>query len=117
MFGGVILYMFGGGSATCALLTHLPIRHHPGATGAGFEQALPHLVEASDKVADQFEEELGDAQWRGIVDRFRELCEPDPRHRGHPGARGRHVDPYGLERYVSYFDRLSKLVDDMSEPS
>jgi len=111
MFGSVILFMFGGGSATCALLTNLPIGHHPGATAAEFEQALPHLIEASDKVADQLEESLGDPRLNGIADRFRELCNPDPRRRGHPDARGRHVDPYGLERYVSYFDHLAKTVD------
>lgn len=110
MFGSVVLFLFSGVDATCALLTKLPRSHHPGASGAEFEDALPHLIEATEKVADEFEAELGDGPEAALADIYRQLCNPDPRRRGHPNARIGHGNPYSLERYVSQFDRLSKLV-------
>lgn len=107
MFGSVILYLFGGYNATCAMLTELPLRHLPRASSATFEQALPHLIEATDRVAEKFAASLEPYGLAEIADRYAELCHPDPRHRGHPKSRGKHTDPYSLERYVSYFDNLS----------
>lgn len=109
MFGSVILYLFSGVSATCALLTALPYGHHPGATAASFEQALPHLTEASDKVVQQLREHLDDDH-SGIAERFRELCNPDPRRRGRSVSGMKYADPYSLESYISYFDHLAKRV-------
>jgi len=110
MFGSVILFLFSGVDATCAMLTKLPRGHHPGASGAGFEQALPHLIEATEKVAEEFEAELGEGPEAELAEVYRQLCNPDPRHRGHPNARILHGDPYVLERYISWFDRLGGLV-------
>jgi eukaryotic-like serine/threonine-protein kinase len=115
LFGSLVLFLFMGVDATCALLTKLPKHHHPGASGTSFEQALPHLIEASDSVAEEFEARLGDGELIGIADRYRELCEPDPRRRGHPKARLARGDPYALDRYVSYFDHLANLAEGNGE--
>jgi hypothetical protein len=107
MFGSVILFLFGGYNATCGMLSKLPLCHLPGASSASFEQVLPHLIEATDKVAEEFAASLEPYGLEEIADRYVELCDPDPRHRGHPRSRGMHSDPYSLERYVSFFDHLS----------
>lgn len=107
MFGSVIHFLFGGYNATCAMLNELPVCHLPGASSATFDQVLPHLIEATDKAAEKFTVVLEPYGLEAIADRYLELCHPDPRHRGHPRSRGRFMDPYSLERYVSFFDNLS----------
>jgi serine/threonine protein kinase len=109
MFGSILLFLLSGADATCALLTQLPIRHRPGATGASFEQALPHLYEATDKVAEELERMLADPFSVELGATYRQLCDPDPLRRGHPLARTKHSDPYSLDRYISQLDRLAKL--------
>ncbi len=107
MFGSVILFLFGGYNATCAMLSELPVCYLPRASSATFDQVLPHLIEATDKVAEKFATSLEPYGLEEIADRYSELCHPDPRYRGHPRSRGRFTDPYSLERYVSFFDNLS----------
>jgi hypothetical protein len=46
-----------------------------------------------------------------LVLAVRQLCEPDPRLRGHPGEKLGHHNPYSLERYVSKFDLLAKKAE------
>lgn len=115
LFGSLVLFLFMGVDATCALLTKLPKHHRPGAHGATFDDALPHLIEASDCVADEFEASLGDGELASLADRYRELCNPDPRRRGHPKARVGRGDPYVLDRYVSYFDHMANLAEGNGE--
>jgi eukaryotic-like serine/threonine-protein kinase len=112
MFGSVVLFLFSGVDATCALAGALPPSHRPRASAATFEQALPHLIEATDRVAEEFEASLGEGPLRELGDVYRELCDPDPRRRGHPLSRLGHRDPYSLERYVSLFDLLANVVED-----
>ena len=111
MFGSVVLFLFNGIDATCALLTKLPKEHHPGVSGASLEQALPHLIEASERVAEEFEAELGEEPLAELAECYRELCNPDPRQRGHPKARIRFGDPHNLDRHISHFDRLAKRAE------
>jgi serine/threonine protein kinase len=111
MFGSVVLFLFKGVDATCALLTKLPKEHHPGVSGASLEQALPHLIEANERVAEEFEAELAEEPLVELAERFRELCNPDPRERGHPKARIRFGDHHNLDRYISHFDRLAKRAE------
>ena len=74
---------------------------------ATFEQELPHLIEATDKVAEELASNLEPHGLEAISHCYLELCNPDPYHRGHPKSRGKFTDPYSLERYVSFFDSLS----------
>jgi serine/threonine protein kinase len=110
MFGSVVLFLFNGVDATCGLLTKLPKQHHPGVSSASFEQALPHLIEATERVAEEFAAELGEEPLNELAEHYRQLCNPDPRWRGHPRSRTRHGDPHSLDRYISRFDYLSKRV-------
>jgi eukaryotic-like serine/threonine-protein kinase len=106
MFGSLLLFLFRGIDATGALLYKLPREHHPGVSGATFQQALPHLIEATDRVAEEFAEHI-EAPLAELPARYRELCEPDPERRGHPKARTVYGDPYSLERYISRLDDLA----------
>lgn len=100
LYGSLMLFVYVEVTTTTALLLHLPRSWHPGRVGLSFQEALPHLEEAFDRVVE--EELVESAMPRGLIQSFRELCAPDPRQRGHPRTRAqRHSSPYSLERYVS----------------
>jgi len=40
-----------------------------------------------------------------------QLCDPDPRLRGHPLTRASKGNPYSLERYVTAFDLLARQAE------
>jgi hypothetical protein len=107
-FGSLILFVFTGVDATTALLTKLPLTHHPGRSAAGFAEALPHIREAHDKVVEEFASMMRVHNAVLLADVFAHLCEPDPRERGHPSARTAHSDPLSLERFVTALDRIHR---------
>jgi len=111
MFGGVVLFMFCQTDATAALQRKVPDKHDY-ESGASFEDALPHLIEATEQIAEDLEDTMGsDPKLREVADRYRELCHPDPRLRGHPTAKKRGGDRYALNRYISFFDHLARLAE------
>jgi serine/threonine protein kinase len=113
LFGSFMMYMFTELYTTTALINFLDIVNHPREYGhRTFDDVLVPLREAFDQVIEQFESQLP-ADLRPdvaeeLVDCFTQLCEPDPRRRGHPRARGTGGNPFSLERYVSILDRLEK---------
>lgn len=99
LFGSLIAFLYLELTTTTALLDHLPGPWHPRETGASFEEVLPHLHEAFDRVVQELHESGAPAM---LIESFRELCHPDPRRRGHPQAHAEtHGNSYSLERYVS----------------
>lgn len=108
--GSLLLFLLTGVSATAACFTHLDPAHLPapwGQWGGTFDEVLVHLREASGRVTDLIPV-FSDSELRDrAVTRFVELCDPDPRRRGHPKNRLGIASPYSLERYVSHFDALA----------
>jgi serine/threonine protein kinase len=108
--GGLLLFLLTGVTASAALYGHLAPAHLPppwGTWGGTFDQVIVHLREATGRITDCIPT-FSDAQMReSIVTRFVELCDPDPRTRGHPKNRVGAGSQYSLERYVSHFDALS----------
>jgi hypothetical protein len=106
LFGSLIPFLYLEITTTTALLTHLPGQWHPRETGASFEDVLPYLDEASDRVVEELDGS-GAGAHPLLIESFRELCRPDPRLRGHPRAHAEtHGSSYSLERYVSRLARL-----------
>jgi eukaryotic-like serine/threonine-protein kinase len=110
LFGSLILFLYAQVTTTTAILAELDFAHHPEATSEPYEMVLPHLQEAFDHVAEHLEQ---DTNVPGeLVVSFRELCQPDPRRRGHPRSRSeRHGSPYSLERYISRLGVLRKRAE------
>jgi serine/threonine protein kinase len=110
LFGSLIPFLYMEITTTTALLTHLPGAWHPRETGASFEEVLPYLEDAFDRVAQELHESGAPAI---LIESFRELCRPDPRLRGHPRAHAEtHGSSYSLERYVSRLARLLREGDE-----
>lgn len=105
LFGSLILFLFMETNTTPMLLLKMARTHHPHVNGDSFETALPYLQEAFDSVCEELADEPDVPEL--LVQCYRELCNPDPRLRGHQGA-GRYQDRYALDRYISRFDRLEK---------
>jgi eukaryotic-like serine/threonine-protein kinase len=103
--GSILLFLFTGMSATSAWLAELDPDYRPRVAGGSYagqyEDALPNVRAAMQRVCDQFPR-FGDERVRDVALRlFRRLCDPDPRLRG-PGIG---ADRYSLERVISEFDR------------
>lgn len=110
--GSLLLFQLTGVNASGAIFTVLDRAYWPAESGGGwtgsFDDVVIHLREAVSQVSTEFPsipDELLDQQIRS---RFRELCEPDPRRRGHPKDHARRYgDPYSLERYISHFHAMA----------
>src|SRR5262249_4498085 len=106
--GSILLFLFSGVSATAAWLAELHPDYRPWSVGGSYEgtyeDALPHLRSALQRVCEQFPH-FGDERVREVALRcFRELCEPAPELRGHPRTRALGDDQHSVERYIALFD-------------
>jgi eukaryotic-like serine/threonine-protein kinase len=107
-FGNLIAFVFARVHMNTLLVNHLASSHKPLHWGGTFAQVLPYVKTAfGAALAD-----LGAAlpQWprEELLTMVRELCEPDPDLRGHPLNRLGSQDKYGLDRYISTLDLLSR---------
>lgn len=114
--GSLLLFQFTGVNASGAIMNELAHTHVPVAYGGqwtgDFDTVVIYLRDAVSRVADQFPP-VGDEQLEEeIRARFLELCEPDPRRRGHPRDHAmRYGDPYSLHRYISLFHRMAAAAE------
>jgi serine/threonine protein kinase len=109
--GSMGVYLFTGMSATSLLLNQLHDSHRPANWNGSFGEVLPYLHEAFSGVLEGLERDLVLPEAKAdLLTVIRQLCEPDPRRRGHPRDRARPETQYSLERYVSAFDMMAKRV-------
>lgn len=114
MLGGLITFLFTHRHFNNFLRDELPEELLPIFWGGDFmgpfEDVLSHLLGAFDRAARAVEGTLRARVHPSVVGEVmgsvRELCHPDPLRRGHPrNLTG--LNPLGLERYVSLYDRLA----------
>ncbi len=108
--GSLLLFLLTGVTASAALYGNLAPAHLPppwGTWGGTFDQVVVHLREGTGRVTDDIPVFSDPQIHENVVARFVELCDPDPRTRGHPKNRIGTGSQYSLERYVSHFDALS----------
>ncbi len=93
----------------------LPMHQPPNWTG-DFEGVLPYWREVYARCIVGLERKLptdsnGDLTnvSRRFVTAISELCEPDPKLRGHPRERIGNRDQYSVERYISLFNTIRKM--------
>jgi len=79
--------------------------------GDSFDAVLPILRPAFAEAVEYVAAELPLEYRSPLAQALRELCEPDPRLRGHPKDRARIGSNFSLIRYVSLFDRLARSAE------
>jgi serine/threonine protein kinase len=95
-------------TATAAMLSFLDEAQRPGTWTEAYEDVLPYLRVAFEQCVGDFESSLSVEVAAQLVPMVRQLCDPDPRLRGHPRTRAsRTSNPYSLERYVSELNLLA----------
>ena len=105
LLGSMAAFFFTKVGMTPLLLAHLANEHKPTRWGGSFDDVLPYIRDAFGKavVSISIPTEV-DTSLRTAI---RELCEPDPRLRGHPMSRAEKANSYSIERYVSLFNLLA----------
>ncbi|MFV1491227.1 protein kinase [Phaeobacter sp. JH18-32] len=113
LLGSLIFFFAMGFGSTQLLADKLSEAHRPmvfrGMWSEGFGKILPILQTHFTEIIGELEAELVNNDiCNELLKAASELSNPDPSLRGHPQsiASG---DRYSLERYISLFDRLSKL--------
>ena len=117
--GSLSFFLFGLGNATADLIDRLPIGMRPRRCQGGwygdFKAVLPHLEHAYNFMMTEFEcqmsQRLEPNIAHNLTDFVSQLCHPNPARRGHQRNRIGVARPYGLERFVSGFNLLSKKAD------
>jgi eukaryotic-like serine/threonine-protein kinase len=114
LLGSLVVFFFCRVSATAALASSLDQAHHWREWGDSFEAVLPFLRAAFERVVDVFSRAVAqeapgfEAELTQVV---RQLCDPDPRLRGHPTTRHNIATQFDLERYVTRFDLLARRAE------
>jgi len=111
LFGSMIVFVFGLTSMTALLLANIHSDHHWRSWCGDFDEILPYLRDGFGRAVRDFSRSVPNTLSDEIVGAVRELCEPDPRLRGHPSQRRGEGAQYSLERYISQFDRLARKAE------
>lgn len=110
LLGSLAFFLFSGISLTHAIGRVVVPEHHWSNFHGSFEEALPAIQRAFNRVIADFGRNLpGTASPVRLCRAINQLAHPDPAHRGHPANhRMAHGNPYSMERFVSQFDLLAR---------
>ena len=108
LFGSLIFFLFTGISAVQALKLKL---NKQSLNYSNFQEDLPYLQHA-------YEESINDLRkstkpiakdlTEDIVEIAKQLCDPDPKRRGHPRLKSLLTSNYDMQRYISKLDLMTK---------
>lgn len=115
--GSMAFYLISGAMLTPQVISRLAQQHRPTSQSGGWngdwKDAMPYWREAFARVLDDAAAELVSPETSGLQEIVAELfviiaqlCEPESALRGHPLNRVGANDMYGLQRYISAFNRL-----------
>ncbi|MCK4905363.1 hypothetical protein KAS42_03875 [bacterium] len=110
--GSLIFFYFADISATQAIKAKLSGYSGPTLTNRNFISDLPYIRKAFFEAVQELEQniqEKADDLTDEIVVMVKELCEPDPKKRGHP--LDREIDQHNLKRYISKLNFLSTTAE------
>lgn len=109
--GSLVAFFLAGVGMTGALLTQLDDRHYPRNWAGTFLEVLPFVRQAFVKTLQIMESGIPVGVRNEATAMVRQLCDPDPAVRGHPKNKVGHHNPYELERYISWLDRLASRAE------
>jgi eukaryotic-like serine/threonine-protein kinase len=107
--GSLAVFLFSGHGLTALLTEELGPEFHWRTWPRDYRNALPFVRDAYDRVMLRVAATLPQNA-PTLLPTIRDLADPDPFLRGSPKG-GAGVQRYGLERYVSVFDRLARAME------
>lgn len=104
--GSLIVFMYAGVSATRLLTECIHEDHRPTTWSGTYEEVLPYVDDYFRLMNRRIASHMPHLVRAELCGAVLHLCDPDPSRRGHPKnhATG---NRFGLERYVSLFNRLA----------
>ena len=108
LLGSLLVFLCAGVSMTHLLFERLDRQHHPQTWSGTYEDILPYLQHVHVQILRELREKIQSDISDQIVELVNQLCNLDPKFRGHPQNTKFSGTQYSLERYVSIFDRLAK---------
>jgi eukaryotic-like serine/threonine-protein kinase len=106
--GSLIVFLFAKTNMTALMSQEMDGQHHWRQWRGPYEEILPYLRDGFGRAVNLFNADIEYDAFRGdLTLMVRELCDPDPRLRGHPLNRTSGRNQYSLERYVSKLNVLA----------
>lgn len=109
LMGSMALFFFLGAGATPLLLKELPEELSWDTWQGTFEDVLPYLHNAFQRVLGIYSTSLPESLRGELTEMVSQLCMPDPRLRGHP--RNRVINQFSMERYISKLNLLARRAE------
>jgi serine/threonine protein kinase len=111
LLGGMMVFFFGQSNMTAMIIERLDPTLRPKIWRGTYAEVLPYVREAFELSLTTLGEDLQNRSphlKEELVQIVRELCDPDPKYRGHPLERRSEASQFSLERYVARFDLLAR---------
>ena len=111
LLGSMVVFFFTGGvSMTHLLFTRLSKEHHYENWSGNYGEVLPYLSHVFTDIIHDLRDKL-ERKFDKIPEIVRQLCDPDPKRRGHPRNLLASTNQYSLERYVSIFGNMASRAE------
>ncbi len=111
LLGSMIVFLLTKHGMTSNVILKLNKAHRPKFWSGDYFSVLPYVRHAFNEVVNELKDLiLVKAFEDEIIEVVRELCDPDPRLRGHSKNLGT-ANQYSLERYISQFNLLTKRAE------
>jgi serine/threonine protein kinase len=115
LLGSLLAFFFTSMSMTALWMGELENDFRPIQFGGGwagdYSAALPPVQQAFGKALERFRAAVPEKLQDELTTLLTQLCDPDPKRRGAPGARGAGSNRYNLEYFISRFDNLAKRAE------
>ena len=109
LLGSLVVFLCTSVSMTHLLLKRLDPGHHYLKWGEPYSEVLPYLQRVFTQIIRELRDQIRSDISEPIAESVKQLCNPDPKRRGHPKNTGfSGNNQYSLERYVSLYDRLAR---------
>lgn len=111
LLGSLVVFFFTGVSMTHMIQKRLDPEHHHLNWGDTYDAVLPYIQQSFMQVIRELRNDKTIEFSEEIAELVKQLCHPDPLHRGHEVNIKRGNSQYSLERFVSAFNLLSKKAE------
>ncbi|NUP55822.1 MAG: protein kinase [Gemmatimonadaceae bacterium] len=107
LLGSMQAFLFTGVGITSMWMAELDPQYHWKNWRGTFAEVLPYVRDAFGRATTAFSATVPDEYRSELRTILQQLCDPDPTLRGHPRNRASRGNQFGLERFVSAYNRLA----------
>ncbi len=111
LLGSMIAFLFAKSPITALIEANMSPQHHWSIWTGSYDYILPYVREAMERGLKQFALSVPKELSEDLCSIVRQLCDPDPKLRGHPLNRLGYQNKYSLHRYVSHLNRLARKAE------